>query len=304
MKNISINLNKQYNLSLLENVTCVEHNDRFIRDVFDHEDLDYYKYFIDNNTPESFSTLYQLDIKISKVGKMSFFFLKKDYNNENVINKIQDLKNFEITDNESKKIKVNKLLEIVGKENALFGIFISDELETLSSSDFDCSPINIIFVKPDLKKLAKANKKHGIVGKYFIKIGKEKLIVLFSFISALIISFVSALGIYNCYPNNAVYIFFFICAAAATALNFFIYRDIQKKYQLIDSLFFTSLILNILGVGGGIGIFVGYYSALKNIPEVIPSLGTLSWISILVSLILLIISIGVSILLNKLIKKK
>lgn len=304
MNKIFISDKKKYNLSLLENATCVEQNNKFINDVFDHEELNSYFFSINDEDAQDFDKLYQLDIKISNVGKMSFFFLKEEINKDEIIQEIQILKDLDVSNIENKKIKVNKLIEIAKNKQALFAIFSSNQIDTLQLENFSNSPLKIIYVLPDKKKLEKANKQRGKIGSYFLLLGKEKLLVIFSIVAALIIGFVMTLGIYHCYPNNPVYIFSFICSAAGATLNFFVYRDILKKYNVISPMFITGIILNILGIGAGAGIFVGYYNILTNIPPEIPGLGTLVGIGILASTLLIIVSILIAIIIKKLLKKK
>lgn len=300
---------KSYSLIIENSVTEIKYNDVFLDTILSHDSLELFKYKLTKDEEgKSIDQLYQLDIKINEVGKTSIFFLKDAFNKDELLSQVSALKEMPVSDIILKKKKVDALLAIISQFSPIFLIFNSDKNVPYGIDNFTTYNFPVLYVKQKEKKVV-IDKKTGEIkqpSKFALaaeRVWKEKFIVIFLFISTLITGFCLPSGIYNCYINNVVYIFFFIMVAACTILSGFIYRDLFKKEQIKSPLFVTGLIFNILGVGAGFGFYSIYFNALTNVPEVIPNIGVFALYTFLISIVLIIISIIVPIVVEKLLKK-
>jgi len=135
-------------------------------------------------------------------------------------------------------------------------------------------------------------------------LAKEKFHYLFLLLASFIICFASAIGVYNCYINNALYIFFFVCSLAGAVLNAFIYYDALEKYRFKLLMLVLNGFVALLGIGIGLGGFYLYFKNLKDIPVWVPQAGTIILIGFGITLCAIAISILVSYLILKFKKPK
>ena len=278
----------------------IVHKSEFIIDVLDHDELS--SYTLENNDKKfNFADLYQLDIKINAIGKSTFFFVKENFNKDEVINKISILRNMETTNNELKIKKINSLFEIVKPYNPLLIVYSNGENSDIKREDIIISDINVIFIDKNHKKL---NKKETPISKYFFELGKNKITLIFSGLALLLSSFSVLIGVYDTYINNAAYIFFFIILVVGLGLNGFIFYDLYKKVPFKKATFITTIIFDLIVTAGGTGLFILYRNSLKDVPLTVPGLdiNIITGLGVLIGLF--IISIIAPLLIKKLINKK
>ena len=124
-------------------------------------------------------------------------------------------------------------------------------------------------------------------------IKKDKFHFLFALIATFLIGFTLSIGIFNAYAGKLICIFFFICSLAGAFLNFMIYKDAFKTYELKDPFVITTIIASAIGIGLNIG---GYYifkvtsnEVLAVTPHILMILGIILFVYMVSSSIPLLI---------------
>ena len=124
---------------------------------------------------------------------------------------------------------------------------------------------------------------------FFEPFNKKKFYFLFLFVSSFLVEFTISVGMYHCYAGKMLLIFFFIVALVGAVLNYFVIKDI--KNIIMDYRVYSLLIvIDLLGMGTGVGGLAIYNATQKEIPSSLPPFGSLVLYSLLISLGVIVIS--------------
>lgn len=275
-----------------------------------------YKLKLDDNDAVSFNDLFHLKVNVKNVGSFDFFFISKDFNKDEVIEKISVLKEIEVIDIETAKNKVNKLFESFGDSKSLFLIYSPEGEYMLSNNDIQLDTF-IFFLegveenkavekKKEKKPIEKPESKNTVwrkISRFFSPLKENYIHYLFILISVVLIGFTSSMSAFNFYVGNNLFYIFFVCTLIGTVLETFVFIDYFKKHQIKSKDFILTVMDIIIATGLAIGAYYIFYIAQKVIPEKLTSSSTIVWIMTLVIIGCSFISCTIGYLINKRQKK-
>ena len=99
---------------------------------------------------------------------------------------------------------------------------------------------------------------------------REKFHFLFAFVATFLLSVTLDIGIFDAYAGKMLCIFFFICSLAGAFLNFMIYKDTYKQSGFKSLFNILTVIISVIGLLGGFGVYMIFKSITKDVPAVIP----------------------------------
>ena len=220
-----------------------------------------------------FDNIFTLKVNVKKVGSVLCLFKKDNFNKEEVVNEVINLKEIKVKDLETSKSKVKSLLEIVEKREPLLtlyrpsGDYQLDE-ETYQQLGYSIClyviPSNSVEEQDDSKKIKLDNP--------FKVLAKDKYHFVFGIVAAFLIGFTISIAIFDMYLGKLIYIFFLICTLAGMTLNGFIYHDSIKRNKLLSTHFILTVAASLVGYALSIGGYILFKSLAKEKPTTDPKL--------------------------------
>ena len=307
----------------VEKVVEIQNNVSPIKEILAKNDFSNFSIVL-NDQNISLQEAFQLQVNVKDVGTFRFIFNKEGFEKDDIINKVSALRDFDIVDSRTAQNKVNALLNIVSQSSLLFMVY--EELDDLYIDSYyfrflmnypiqtfllakekeqvfyELNVGDEIVVTPATKKKKAPLKinKEGIK-RFGKQIAEKKFHYLLLLVSTILFEVSIPLAIVNVYSNNAIYIFLFICSLIGVGMDAYSFYDLFRKHSPKESVSIASYVTNVIGLGGGVGLFALFYN-LSNLEEGVPSLGSMIWIGLLISLIVCGAVIAVTYFLPK--KKK
>ena len=292
-----------------------------IKEILNKNDFSSFSVLL-NEQNISLQDSFQLQVNVKDVGSFRFIFNKEGFDKDETINKISALKDIDVIDVRTAQNKVNMLLNIVDQPSLLFMVYESLDDLYIDENYFRYlmnHQIQTFLIKKEQKeeimyelnvgeqpidnqkkKSSKKINKEGIK-KFFKQVADKKFHFLLLLVSSILFEVSIPLAIVNVYAKNAIYVFLFICSLIGIGMDGYSFYDLFKKYSPKHSLSIASYVTNVIGLGAGIGLFALFYN-LSNLEEGVPSMGSMIWIGLLISLIVCGAVIAVAYFLPK--KKK
>ena len=250
-----------------------------------------------------FEDVFTLQINVKKVGSVSCLFKKDNFNKEEVVNNVTNLKEIKVKDIESAKTKVKCLLEIVNSLSPIAIIFKPNGDYQLDTDQFKELSSSLTFfiqkVDEEVEETGEEKKKIKLDNPFKV-LAKDKYHFIFALVASFLIGFASSVAIFDIYLGKLIYIFFFVCAAAGMTLNAFIYNDSIKKNKIISTHFILTGVSTLIGLGLSVGGYLIFESLAKDKPIKNPNL----MLIIVVALGLALLSIGIAFLIRFIKSKK
>ena len=274
-------------------------------------------YFVPNdndNEKISLGNTFHLQVNVKNVGTFHFIFKNDGFNREDILKQVSGLRELNVDNAESAKYKVEALIGAVKGYDPLFAVFkespdtyyYSYQLELEVNHQF---PLFVIKIQEDLRidEFSIGADEFQETGnkperkKKFTKISKDKLLkeiarnkfsLLLVFVSTVLLQVSMPLGILNVYAKNALYIFLFICGTIGLAMNVYCYVDYFKNRNMMNPIFWFSVISNVIGMGVGIGIFAIFYN-ISTKAEGTPGIGSFILIGTLITIIVVAATISI-----------
>ena len=290
-----------------------------INDIINRKDLSEFYYVKDRTI--SFKDLVQIQVNVIDVGVMIFIFEALTFNKEKFIEDVSKLKEIQITSFFDVLSKVKSLYTVSESFNPLFAIYVPNgkyqiyedcfktivgNIDTLYVSESSDSSIiesnNIVLPKNDnsSNKQNNENKRIKFSFKALIELfKKEKFHFLFSFLATFLLSVTLDIGIFDAYAGKMLCVFFFICSLAGSFLNYMIYKDTYKQSGFKSLFNIITVIISVIGLLGGFGVYLIFKSITKEAPAVTPH------VLMILGMMILIYAISMSLpLLINFIKKR
>ena len=289
-------------------VVEIERNISPIKEILGKNDFSSFSVSIDERT-FSLEESFQLQVNMKDVGVFRFIFNKDGFDKDTIINEISALRELEVIDAKTAQNKVSALMSIVDQPSLLFVIFESLDYLYIDENYFHDSlnrQIHVFLIKKELTKeqmyelnIGQVSKQDGEVKKkktikkekneslkaFFKQLGEKKFHFLLILVSTTLFEVSIPLAIVNVYNNNAIYIFLFICSIIGIGMDGYSFFDLFKKHGFRSSMSLASYISNFIGLGVGVGLFALFYN-LSNLEDGVPSMTSMIWIGLLVSLII------------------
>ena len=260
----------------------------------------------------------QIKVNMSETGVFLANFDKEKFDEktrEELLQKIGELKDNVSPTKETQLNKTKKLVEILNSFNPIYVSFKNSGDIKFENADLEEIEVKfpfIFLVKP-VKEFAKKERKHT---EFHIKKLKIKLpeitfplfqydylfIALFAFLS----SFGVMLGMFCLKNKESIGPFVLVIAGAIIGVMFYVlyttlYKKCEEKYKGLRYYLIPFIVVGIV-----IGTIVASIVSKKVIKIKVQNLNMkkITWLSVLISSVLLIITIPASRLINKLIKKQ
>ena len=290
-----------------ERVVEIEKSISPIKEILNKNDFSSFSILLNEQTISLLDS-FQLQVNVKDVGSFRFIFSKDGFDKDDIINKISTLKDINVIDVRSAQNKVNALINIIDQPSLLFMIY--DALDDLYIDEnyfryLMNHQIQTFLIKKEQeeeimyelnvgeqpvdnqnkkKKSSLKINKEGIK-KFFRHVAEKKFHFLLLLVSSILFEVSIPLAIVNVYSANAIYIFLFICSIIGIGMDGYSFYDLFKKHGPKHSMSIASYVTNVLGIGVGVGLFALFYN-LSNLEEGVPSMGSMIWIGLLISLIL------------------
>ena len=287
-----------------------------IKEIINRKDLSEF-YFVSDKTI-SFEELIQIQVNVIDVGVMVFVFETASFNKDKFIEDVSKLKEIQISSFYDVLSKMKALYAVSETFNPLFVIYVPNgkyqiyddcfrtivgNVKTIyATNEKDNSIIetNNISLPANEKSKDKPKEKGKFSFKETIELfKKEKFHFLFAFVATFLLSVTLDIGIFDAYAGKMLCIFFFICSLAGAFLNFMIYRDTYKESGFKSLFNILTVIISVIGLLGGFGVYMIFKSITKDVPAVIPH------VLMILGMMILIYAISMSLpLLFNFIKKR
>ena len=287
-------------------VTVLDKSNEAIKAIIKHQPLDF-SYVLGEE--KDANELFTLKVNVKKSGAIYFMLSNKDFNKEEVFNKIFELRKMKSSTQEEVEAKAKALLEIVKELEVAFALYVPKGKFELKEDFFkEEYPLLIVKYDQDEDEEEEKNEENAPKEKEKLTFKKawEKAKWLFSplsknyfhYISALVAAiltgFVVSIGVYNAFLGNMICIFFFVCALLAVTLNFFIYFDFFKKNIWKSRHFAFSVVISLAAALIGYVLFKLYFNvAIQKLEVPVPSIKKIAVISMIVAILFLTISAGI-----------
>ena len=287
-----------------------------IKEIINRKDLSEF-YFVNDKTI-SFKELIQIQVNVIDVGVMVFVFETASFNKDKFIEDVSKIKEIQISSFYDVLSKMKALYAVSETFNPLFVIYVPNgkyqiyddcfrtivgNVKTIyATNEKDNSIIetNNISLPANEKSKDKPKEKGKFSFKETIELfKKEKFHFLFAFVATFLLSVTLDIGIFDAYAGKMLCIFFFICSLAGAFLNFMIYKDAYKQSGFKSLFNILTVIISVIGLLGGFGVYMIFKSITKDVPAVIPH------VLMILGMMILIYAISMSLpLLFNFIKKR
>ena len=258
-----------------------------IKEIINRKDLSEF-YFVNDKTI-SFKELIQIQVNVIDVGVMVFVFETASFNKDKFIEDVSKLKEIQISSFYDVLSKMKALYAVSDTFNPLFVIYVpngkyqiyDDCFRTIvgnvktvyATNEKDNSIVETNNISLPAKK--KNEDKPKEKGKFSFKetielFKKEKFHFLFAFVATFLLSVTLDIGIFDAYAGKMLCIFFFICSLAGAFLNFMIYKDTYKQSGFKSLFNILTVIISVIGLLGGFGVYMIFKSITKDVPAVTP----------------------------------
>ena len=287
-----------------------------IKEIINRKDLSEF-YFVSDKTI-SFKELIQIQVNVIDVGVMVFVFETASFNKDKFIEDVSKLKEIQISSFYDVLSKMKALYAVSESFNPLFVIYVpngkyqifDDCFKTIvgnvktiyATNEKDNSIVETNNISLPAKEKSKDKPKEK--GKFSFKetielFKKEKFHFLFAFVATFLLSVTLDIGIFDAYAGKMLCIFFFICSLAGAFLNFMIYKDAYKQSGFKSLFNILTVIISVIGLLGGFGVYMIFKSITKDVPAVTPH------VLMILGMMILIYAISMSLpLLFSFIKKR
>ena len=287
-----------------------------IKEIINRKDLSEF-YFVSDKTI-SFKELIQIQVNVIDVGVMIFVFETTSFNKDKFIEDVSKLKEIQISSFYDVLSKMKALYAVSENFNPLFVIYVPNgkyqiyddcfrtivgNVKTIyATNEKDNSIVETNNISLPAKEKSKDKPKGK--GKFSFKetielFKKEKFHFLFAFVATFLLSVTLDIGIFDAYAGKMLCIFFFICSLAGAFLNFMIYKDTYKQSGFKSLFNILTVIISVIGLLGGFGVYMIFKSITKDVPAVIPH------VLMILGMMILIYAISMSLpLLFNFIKKR
>ena len=287
-----------------------------IKEIINRKDLSEF-YFVSDKTI-SFKELIQIQVNVIDVGVMIFVFETTSFNKDKFIEDVSKLKEIQISSFYDVLSKMKALYAVSENFNPLFVIYVPNgkyqiyddcfrtivgNVKTIyATNEKDNSIVETNNISLPAKEKSKDKPKEK--GKFSFKetielFKKEKFHFLFAFVATFLLSVTLDIGIFDAYAGKMLCIFFFICSLAGAFLNFMIYKDAYKQSGFKSLFNILTVIISVIGLLGGFGVYMIFKSITKDVPAVIPH------VLMILGMMILIYAISMSLpLLFNFIKKR
>ena len=286
-----------------------------IKEIINRKDLSEF-YFVSDKTI-SFKELIQIQVNVIDVGVMIFVFETASFNKDKFIEDVSKLKEIQISSFYDVLSKMKALYAVSETFNPLFVIYVPNgkyqiyddcfrtivgNVKTIyATNEKDNSIIetNNISLPANEKSKDKPKEKGKFSFKETIELfKKEKFHFLFAFVATFLLSVTLDIGIFDAYAGKMLCIFFFICSLAGAFLNFMIYKDTYKQSGFKSLFNILTVIISVIGLLGGFGVYMIFKSITKDVPVVTPHVLMILGMMILIYAI----SMSLSLLFNFIVK--
>lgn len=287
-----------------------------IKEIINRKDLSEF-YFVSDKTI-SFKELIQIQVNVIDVGVMIFLFETASFNKDKFIEDVSKLKEIQISSYYDVLSKMKALYAVSETFNPLFVIYVPNgkyqiyddcfrtivgNVKTIyATNEKDNSIVETNNISLPAKEKSKDKPKEK--GKFSFKetielFKKEKFHFLFAFVATFLLSVTLDIGIFDAYAGKMLCIFFFICSLAGAFLNFMIYKDTYKQSGFKSLFNILTVIISVIGLLGGFGVYMIFKSITKDVPAVTPH------VLMILGMMILIYAISMSLpLLFNFIKKR
>ena len=269
-----------------------------------NKSLEDYGFKLDGNLIEN-EKIFHLAVKANKIGAFHFFINKEEMEKEALIPAIEKLKEIEIVDEASAKKKVQKLLKALKAITTYFAL-VSLYEESFFSNDLLKSIMGegLIYFNAEAKKkthrLPKVHPHKEKEAKNPINLGetfsKNKFHFLTILVDALLLSATISEAILSFKQENTGFgIAMLAFAAISLVLITVTFASYLKKHPFKDIRFLLSCVVDIIGLGLGCALFIGfYYMSINNkSTEGLPSLGELIGIGLAIAFAVNALCVGI-----------
>ena len=300
-----------------EDFNVINKNVSPFKEMIKKEDISSYSISINNEEKISLKETFLFLINIKESGSLYVLFNKSDFNKEEIIKKITELKDIKINNKESSLDKHKKVFDILESYHPIIYLYIEkheyclhkDELRKIykGNSPFFIIEKEIEVEEPIIvtnKEEGKKEKKKFSFKNFILPIKKYKYHFLFLTVSSFLVGFAFSLGLFNSILNKGISVLFYICVLVGAFLQTFIYYDYFKEKKIKDKLFIYSLSFSVLGALFSMGAYSLYHSIDKTEGKENVSFILLLMLSLVVSLIFILISVLIGYLINNKKKKK
>ena len=287
-----------------------------IKEIINRRDLSEF-YFVSDKTI-SFKELIQIQVNVIDVGVMVFVFETASFNKDKFIEDVSKLKEIQISSFYDVLSKMKTLYAVSENFNPLFVIYVPNgkyqiyddcfrtivgNVKTIyvtNEKDNSIVETNNISLSAKEKNKDKPKEKGKFSFKETIELfKKEKFHFLFAFVATFLLSVTLDIGIFDAYAGKMLCIFFFICSLAGAFLNFMIYKDTYKQSGFKSLFNILTVIISVIGLLGGFGVYMIFKSITKDVPAVTPH------VLMILGMMILIYAISMSLpLLFNFIKKR
>ena len=287
-----------------------------IKEIINRRDLSEF-YFVSDKTI-SFKELIQIQVNVIDVGVMVFVFETASFNKDKFIEDVSKLKEIQISSFYDVLSKMKTLYAVSENFNPLFVIYVPNgkyqiyddcfrtivgNVKTIyvtNEKDNSIVETNNISLSAKEKNKDKPKEKGKFSFKETIELfKKEKFHFLFAFVATFLLSVTLDIGIFDAYVGKMLCIFFFICSLAGAFLNFMIYKDTYKQSGFKSLFNILTVIISVIGLLGGFGVYMIFKSITKDVPAVTPH------VLMILGMMILIYAISMSLpLLFSFIKKR
>ena len=258
-----------------------------IKEIINRKDLSEF-YFVSDKTI-SFKELIQIQVNVIDVGVMIFVFETTSFNKDKFIEDVSKLKEIQISSFYDVLSKMKALYAVSENFNPLFVIYVPNgkyqiyddcfrtivgNVKTIyATNEKDNSIVETNNISLPAKEKSKDKPKGK--GKFSFKetielFKKEKFHFLFAFVATFLLSVTLDIGIFDAYAGKMLCIFFFICSLAGAFLNFMIYKDTYKQSGFKSLFNILTVIISVIGLLGGFGVYMIFKSITKDVPAVTP----------------------------------
>lgn len=258
-----------------------------IKEIINRKDLSEF-YFVSDKTI-SFKELIQIQVNVIDVGVMIFVFETTSFNKDKFIEDVSKLKEIQISSFYDVLSKMKALYAVSENFNPLFVIYVPNgkyqiyddcfrtivgNVKTIyATNEKDNSIVETNNISLPAKEKSKDKPKGK--GKFSFKetielFKKEKFHFLFAFVATFLLSVTLDIGIFDAYAGKMLCIFFFICSLAGAFLNFMIYKDAYKQSGFKSLFNILTVIISVIGLLGGFGVYMIFKSITKDVPAVTP----------------------------------
>ena len=303
-------------IQFTEAFNMVDRNISPIKEIISKSDLTNLSISVDEENKIALNDVFTLLVNVKESGSIYALFNKENLNKEEIISKLQELKKIKVVDLESAKNKTKEALKILDEYHPYIYLYVEKRDYPLSMDELkEVYEGQLTFLyapkvvdeeetpKEEEGKIYIEKKKFSI--KEFVKpIKKYKYHFMFLSISTLLIGFALSLAIFNSMLAKGIAALFYICAFIGAFLNTYIYFDYFKKNTFKDKLFIYSICFNTLGLLISALLYLGYNAIDKTEGKENLSMGLIIGMSILATIIITMLSIGLAFLIRKSKKKK